>query len=351
MRDLNLRRGEIVDGVTVIICCHNSSTRLPSALNHLAAQEIPGGIPWEVIVVDNASADDTSETALRAWPVDAPAALTVTHEPQLGLIHARHRGLLKAKYEFVSFIDDDNWVCPNWVKVVFEVMSQRSSVGACGGEAEGVCEIDPPWWFERYKGDYAAGSQGSEAGDVTERRGYLWGAGLTVRRSVWQKLISSGFQSLLTGRMGNSLSSGEDVELCLAIRMAGFRLWYEPRLHLRHFLPARRLTWRYLRLMYRGDGASTVGYDPYWAILGSARQMYQGTWKQEFSKTLRKLLRFRVSLGKALLPHCEGEHQILAIELAIGRLLELFRRHKAYDNSFRAVRQLRNNLDAQGRGS
>jgi hypothetical protein len=103
--------------------------------------------------------------------------------------------------------------------------------------------------------------------------------------------------------------------------------------------------------MSRGDGASSVGYDPYLAILGSDGRMYQGTWRQEFSKTLRKLLRFRVCLGKALLTHCEGEHQTLAIELTIGRLLELFHRRQAYDNSFHAVRRLRNNLDAQGRDS
>lgn len=340
----DFRRGETVDGVTVIICCHNSSTRLPSALNHLAAQEVPRDIPWEVIVVDNASTDDTTGAALRAWPKGAPAPLTVVHEAQIGLIHARHRGFSKAKYEFVSFIDDDNWVGPRWVKLIFEVMAGRSTTGACGGFVEEVCEINPPWWFEKYKSEYAAGPQWSEPGDVTEKRGYLWGAGLTVRKSVWEKLIFSGFQSLLTGRRGNSLTAGEDAELCFAIRIAGFQLWYEPRLHLRHFLPARRLTWRYFRLLYRGFGASTVGHDPYHAILGSNGKVYQGTWKQEFSKTLRKLLRFRVSLGKALLTPCEGDPQALAIELAIGRLLELFHRRQAYDRSFHTVKKLKENV-------
>jgi len=340
-----------VDGVTLIICCHNSSTKLPSVLTHLAAQEVPEDIPWEVIVVDNASTDDTSQVALQVWPEDLPVPLKVIYEPELGLMHARHRGLSEARYELVSFIDDDNWVASNWVKVVFEVMSPRSTIGACGGFGEEVCEVEPPWWFEKYKGDYAVGSQGPETGDVTETRGYLWGAGLTVRKSVWQRLLRSGYRNLLTGRRGNSLTSGEDVELCFAIRIAGFRLWYEPRLHLRHFLPPRRLTWRYLRLMYRGDGASSVGYDPYLAILGSEAQKHQEIWKREFLKTSMKLFRFRARLGKSLLLSCEGDQQTLAIELAMGRLLELFHKRQAYDNSFHAVRQLRNNLDAQGRDS
>jgi glycosyltransferase involved in cell wall biosynthesis len=329
MRNLNFKKAEVVDGVTVIICCYNSSTKLPSVLTHLAAQEVPRYIPWEVVIIDNASTDDTSQVALRVWPKDGPAPLAVRYEPQLGLIHARHRGFSEAQYEFVSFIDDD---------------SHRSTIGACGGFIEEICEIKPPWWFEKYKSNYAAGHQWPEPGDVTEKRGYLWGAGLTMRKSVWRKLICSGFRSLLTGRRKNSLTAGEDAELCFAIRMAGFQLWYDPRLHLRHYLPTRRLTWRYFRLLYRGFGASTVGHDPYQAILGSDGKMYPETWKQEFSRTFMKLLRFRVSLGKALLTPCEGDHQALAIELAIGRLLELFHRRQAYDRSFHAVRGLENNL-------
>ncbi len=349
MRSFNFKTTEIVHGVTVIVCCYNSSTRLPSVLTHLATQKVPRDIPWEVIVVDNASTDDTSQAALRVWPKDASAPLTVMYEPQKGLIHARHRGLSEAKFEFISFIDDDNWVIPNWVKIVFEVMSRSPTIGGCGGFIEAVCEIEPPWWFEKYKIGYAIGPQGPEAGDVTETRGYLWGAGLTIRKSVWQKLINSGFRSLLTGRRGNSLTAGEDLELCFAMKMAGCWLWYEPRLHLRHFIPAHRLTWRYFRLLYRGFGASTVGHDPYFALLGSKGKMDRRTWKREFLKTLMKLLRFRAWLGRALLTSCEGDHQALSVELAMGRLLELFQRRQAYDSSFRAVKELKDNLGVKGK--
>jgi glycosyltransferase involved in cell wall biosynthesis len=349
MRSYNFKTTEIVRGVTVIVCCYNSSTRLPSVLTHLAAQEVPGDIPWEVIVVDNASTDDTSQVALHVWPKDLPVPLNVLYEPELGLIHARHRGFSEARYELVSFIDDDNWVASDWVKVVFEVMSQRPTIGACGGLAEAVCEIEPPWWFEKYKSHYAAGSQGPIGGDVTETRGYLWGAGLTIRKSVWQELIKSGFRSLLTGRRGNNLTAGEDSELCFAMRIAGWRLWYEPCLHLRHFLPAQRLTWRYFRLLFRGFGASTVGHDPYRVLLRSEGKTHQETWKQEFSKTLMKLLRFRGRLGKAILTSCEGDHQALAVEFTMGRFFELFHRRQAYDRSFHDVRELKDNLDVKGR--
>ena len=123
-------------GVSVVICCHNSLSRLPATLAHLKAQHVGGRIPWEVIVVDNASTDATSAVALDHWRKDAPTTLRVVGEPRLGLTHARERGFLEAKCEIVSFIDDDNWVCPNWIELVSEIMTNHPDMAACGGLTE-----------------------------------------------------------------------------------------------------------------------------------------------------------------------------------------------------------------------
>src|SRR5215468_3703384 len=102
-----------MDGVSVIICCYNSSTRLPDTLSHLGRQNVRPSIPWEVVIVNNASTDNTTVVAHQCWPSDAPTVLRVVYEPRLGLSHARSRGLSEARYEIVSFVDDDNWVCSN----------------------------------------------------------------------------------------------------------------------------------------------------------------------------------------------------------------------------------------------
>src|SRR5438552_1053990 len=119
-------------GVSVVVCCHNSAPRLTATLTHLAVQQVHGDLQWEVIVVDNASTDDTAGVAHDAWPRSLPI-LRVVHECALGLAHARSRGLSEARYEIVSFIDDDNWVDPDWVKVLADVMAQHPDIGACGG--------------------------------------------------------------------------------------------------------------------------------------------------------------------------------------------------------------------------
>ena len=283
MTDLSKERARnaLPVGVSIVVCCHNSADKLPQTLAHLAAQEVAGDLLWEVIVIDNASTDETARVARESWSQSSPAPLRVINEPRLGLSYARRRGFKEALYEFVCFVDDDNWVCPGWVRTVSDVMTAHPEVGACGGFIEEVCEDTPPWWFERYKNGYAPGAQGQEeGGDVTWRL-FLMGAGLTIRKAAWQHLVDCGFRFLLVGRQGAALTAGEDHELCHAICLAGWRLWYEPRLRLKHFLPRDRLRWRLLRQQSRGAGRCE-------AILG----LYLSTLSnQEPSSTFGKLLK------------------------------------------------------------
>ena len=106
---------------------------------------------------------------------------------------------------------------------------------------------------------------------VTDDPGYLWGAGMTVRRIAWQHLLGNGFMPPLVDRRGTAnYNSGGDAEICFALRLSGWRLWFEPALRLRHFLLKHRLDWRYLRRLLRGFGASTLVLDPYQRALGEA---------------------------------------------------------------------------------
>lgn len=362
-------------GVSIVICCHNSAQRLPQTLAHLCQQQgiRSGEISWEVIIVDNISTDDTANVALSLWPPDAPIPLRVVREPQLGLSYARQRGFTTAAYDLVSFIDDDNWVDPHWVTTITEIMSAHPEVGACGSRNEAVCAIDPPAWFARFQSSYAVGTQAQTASDVTWSRGYLWGAGLTIRKSAWQQLVETGFQSLLSDRSGESLASGGDSELCFALRLAGWRLWYEPRLTLKHYLPANRLTWTYLRKLHRGFGFSNPILQIY-NILSKARhqavriappradanttaqllqhynlviqqslaplQHYiQIRWMPQIVLVLCRLLYlgrlFRVRYGK------EGHREVLNGEALLGQFKALMYMKRSYNDRVKYVQERR----------
>lgn len=269
-------------GVSVVVCAHNSAQRIGAVLAHLARVDAKG-TPWEVVVIDNASTDATARTAISAWPKDAPAPLRVVAEPKLGLMNARYRALAEATYEIISFVDDDNWVGRNWVTLTSETMAAHPDVAACGGPTVAAAEIKIPEWFEQQEGTFAVGSKPGR-GAVE----YLWGAGLGIRRDTWRALVEKGFAPVLVGRRGAALSSGEDVELGLAFRLAGWRLWYEPELRLQHFMPAVRLDWNYLcRLKFQVGYADTL-LEPYRLILQGKSETVHTSWHRGLAHSVRR---------------------------------------------------------------
>lgn len=328
-------------GVTVAVCCYNSASRLPETLSHLIAQRNPRAIPWEVVLVDNASTDDTAEVAARLWPADAPAPLRVVRENRPGLQWARERARLDARHEILCLVDDDNWVAPDWIDAAECSLAARPGVAACGGPSEAVCEAPPPSWFPKYAGFYAVGHQFAADPAAVEPRVTLWGAGLTLRLSAWDDIIRQGFQSLVSDRKGASLSSGGDNELCLALRLAGWRCYYDPRLRLKHFVPAGRLTWNYVRRLSRGFGASLL--DPYWFALGEglgACPRFKQAWAWVFARQIWYTARARLACARnSHDASAEGHPLGLRYESAVGRLQALWQDRAEFSGKAETLRR------------
>ena len=149
-------RGDVGIGVSVAICCHNSAHVLPETLAHLKKQHGEPDLRWELMVIDNASEDDTTRAAHSHWKENAPAPIRVLHEPRLSLCYARERPFEEARYEVVTFIDDDNWISADWLKIVREIMSGNPEVGAIGSTNRAIADVTSPGWFSRYSEFYAA---------------------------------------------------------------------------------------------------------------------------------------------------------------------------------------------------
>ena len=258
-------------GITVLVCGYNSAQRLPATLSALAGLAQPAGFAVEVLVVDNASTDETTAVAHRTLAELKPFfPYQVLQEPRPGKSHALAQGFARARYRYVCIVDDDNWLAPNYLNLAWEIMEAHPATGVVGGVGEPQCEITPPAWFSKFALDYAAAPQAPRSGDITLGPGSLYGAGSVVRRSAWAHVHEAGFHSLLTGRHGNSLSSGEDNELCYAFALAGYRIWYDERLRFQHFIPRQRLSWEYVRRLHKGNAESEVSLRPYRHFLEQA---------------------------------------------------------------------------------
>jgi glycosyltransferase involved in cell wall biosynthesis len=312
-------------GVSVIICCHNSSNLLPNTLEFLLRQVVD--VPWEVVIVDNASTDQTSSVARRLWPQGTPVPLRVVQEPQLGLAYARIRGIMEARYEFLTFVDDDNWLEPGWVQTTYEVMLDHPEIGALGGIIEPEFESTRPSWFGPVAYLYATGPSDEPSGDVTEKH-MLCGAGLTVRQSALRDIGEKGFRPISVGRTGTSLGAGEDSELTYCLRLAGWRLWIDPRLRMKHFLPQRRLQWEYARRLAYCSAYATPERDalvyackpPRAGLLLVVRWLRE-TWFWQVAAALARILRAPAGLVKRTLGRgTDGDPDVLQAEFLRGRL-------------------------------
>lgn len=255
-------------GISVIICCYNSAERLPETIRHLALQDFKA--PWEVIVVNNNSSDDTGRTAQSEWEKYGvqTAAFKIVDETRPGLNHARQRGAAEAGYEYLLFCDDDNWLQSDFLSVAFSLISNDRSIGAVGGECIAVSDGNDafPDWFDRVKNNYAVGKQADRTGDVTAR-GYLWGAGLMTTKTIFHQCVRNDFPFILTDRKGSLLSSGGDTELCSRIILCGYKLWYDERLKLKHFVPANRLTRDYCGKLIEGIDAAHPQLSKYYHLI------------------------------------------------------------------------------------
>lgn len=324
-------------GISIVVCSFNGAERLRPTLAHLAALDVPEGTPWELVLVDNNSADGTADVTRDVWQSLTAVPLRILHEPIPGVAAARATGIRAARYDLVGLIDDDNWVDADWVKTALEVMTAHPAAGACGGFNTARYEVTPPAWLPAIASNLAVGGQGTDAGDVTDTRGVLWASGLVLRRQAWLDAHALGVEPALAGRVGASLMSGEDSEMCLRLRLAGWRLYYEPRLRLTHAIGRGRLTWHYIRRLYRGAGACTPFLDGYYVAMRhtgpwTMADALRWSWPWQAFRAAQSALATRLRTTNS-----EGASGILDVDSFLGRLGTLLQLRRAYSRRVREV--------------
>ena len=329
-------------GVSVVICCYNSATRLRQTLWHIASQNVSEHIPWEVILVDNASIDDTAAFDKRVWiKTGCSTPFEVVDQPIPGLAAARKKGIAQSRYDFILFCDDDNWLQKDYVRRAYETMIRHTEVAALGGKGEAVSDSPFPKWFERYAVYYAIGPQADQTGDVTDTKGYVYGAGLVLRKSAWEKLRQIGFQSLLTGRKGDMLTSSEDREICCALRMLGYKVRYDDGLFFKHHITGRRLEWRYFLMLVQTAHRTTPHIVAYHAVLNGRMPVNSLSWYwlRRCMMILKRALK-RPNLIMAAALNREGSHAAFIWRQMLGEWQGWWAVRKDYVQIFETVRNL-----------
>ena len=112
--------------VSVVVATYNRAPRLRALLESLAKQDYDGD--FEVIVVDDASTDDTLKV-LRGLEAELPIRLVALEQPvNRGPAAARNRGWRAASADLVCFTDDDCVASPQWLSAMTDALERADLV-------------------------------------------------------------------------------------------------------------------------------------------------------------------------------------------------------------------------------
>tara|TARA_A100000171_G_C2128571_1_gene145139 strand:+ start:174 stop:1205 length:1032 start_codon:yes stop_codon:yes gene_type:complete len=229
-------------GVTLALISYNGALRVEETLRHIAEQEVPENIAWELIVVDNNSSDATQLIVSRSWPQRLQGRLKIVNEDRQGAIFARQRAIREARYEYLSFVDDDNWISQNWISEIFRLFESNPEVAIVSCPSEYAFPSEAPSHCKHVWGWLAVGSQVDTKGIIKQRPAAFWTAGCSFRLSAVDSISEENLQFCLTGRTAEKRSGGEDHELCMFLNMLGYGVFFADSISFKHAIPSARLT-------------------------------------------------------------------------------------------------------------
>ena len=133
--------------ITVAICTWNRANLLDRTLDAFKRLEIPAGVDWELLVVNNNCSDDT-DNVLGRYEQTLP--LQRLFEPTPGHSTARNCAIEAASGEWILWTDDDVLVDPKWLSEYVDAIRSNPDFSFAGGTIEPWFESTPPRWLGRH---------------------------------------------------------------------------------------------------------------------------------------------------------------------------------------------------------
>jgi glycosyltransferase involved in cell wall biosynthesis len=278
--------------VTIAICTWNRCELLDQTLTQLGRVDIPTGLEWELVVVNNACTDATDDVLGKHQSL---LPLRRIYQPQPGTCHARNSAIEAAQGDLIVWTDDDVLVSNNWLTEYLRAARQWPNAAYFGGMIEPLYSIEPPRWI-RENLDLLLAAYAVFRADETIRplreHEHPFGANMATRREA---LAGFRFDPRF-GPTQNDNIRGEETELFAQLRRAGGLGIWVGTAHVKHYLPPKRLTLDYIRDYYYGYGRTEerrVGPRPGRTWRGAPLWAVRESWQYAIGASLRSWRRDR----------------------------------------------------------
>lgn len=211
----------LMKAISIILVTYNSSAHIESCLDSIFNQNFDD---YEVIVIDNASTDDT-KSLIRAKYRDVTL---LDNSDNFGPCYARNQGIAEAGGKFILCLDHDVKLLSNFLENMRETIESQDTIGAVGAKilransktiySTGIY-LSYLWRF------YDIGS-GREDGPEFREKKYVFGvcAAAAIYRREALEAIKQGEEYFDE----DFFYFLEDVDISWRMRKKGWHLMYEP---------------------------------------------------------------------------------------------------------------------------
>jgi|SRR5579862_4356857 len=189
--------------ISVIIPALNEANYIADCLTALAAQTFK---PFEIIVIDNNSADETAIIAA-GFP-----GVKVLHEPKQSRFLATHKAFLAAKGNIIARTDADSRPDPDWLASISKALSPGTLSALTGP----FYYHDLPFSSVIKKGE---AYMRAKAASRSVNNMFLAGANMAILKKDWQEV-----EPKLCGRS----DMHEDIDLAIHLQDMGKKIGYDP---------------------------------------------------------------------------------------------------------------------------
>lgn len=191
--------------LTIIIVNYNTADMLVSCLHSISSQS---GDNHEVIVVDNASQDNSLELTKATFPW----VKVIANKRNLGFARANNQALGISKSKYIYFLNPDTEVKEGSFDAIIEFMESNPEVGLAGTRILNPDGSSQSSVERRYPGQrHSKGELYGLKGDIA----WVLGASMVARRFVLRNI--RGFDERF-------FIYGEDLDLCLSVRKSGWTI-------------------------------------------------------------------------------------------------------------------------------
>ena len=187
--------------VSVVIPAYNSAATIAETLRSLCDQTFKG---WEAIIVDDGSTDDTL-SIVQSF-LESDSRFRCARQAHLGVSAARNIGIDHTNYDWLLFLDSDDWILPQHLERLTNVLATDPQVDAvhCGWShiAPDGRPVDNKHW--------------ADSGDLFEAFAHT--CAFTIHACVFRKSLA-----IAVGGFDLSYRTCEDWDFWLRIARTGAR--------------------------------------------------------------------------------------------------------------------------------